>query len=152
MKKTDKRMRLCTTLLVCNLIFIWGNSLLPAEISQALSDWVKEVLLGLVSGGSSSGSGGSGVLRKIAHFTEFSALGFLLSWRFGMLDKGMFPPFVCGAAVACIDETIQMFVPDRGPGILDVLLDCSGVLTGMLLLHLGHTYFMRKTIHNNSEE
>ena len=148
MRKTNKRLRICTALLVCNLAFIWGNSLLPAEISQAFSDWVKAVLLGLVSGGGSAG-GGSGVLRKIAHFTEFSALGFLLSWRFGMLGKGKLPAFVCGAAAACIDETIQLFVPERGPGIGDVLLDCSGVLTGIALLTLGHTYFQKKTNHSH---
>ena len=152
MKKTDKRMRLCTTLLVCNLVFIWGNSLMPAEISQSFSDYVKEVLLGLIPGGSSHSGGGSGVLRKIAHFTEFSALGFLLSWRSGMLGKGKRPAFAFGAAAACIDETIQLFVPERGPGIKDVLLDCTGVCFGMLLLHLGHTYFKKKTTKQHSEE
>jgi len=151
MKRTDKRLKVCTFLLICNLAFIWGNSLLPAEISQAFSDWVKEILLGLISDSDPS-EGGSGVLRKIAHFTEFSALGFLLSWRFGMLGRGKLPAFVCGAAAACMDETIQMFVPERGPGILDVLLDCSGVLTGMVLLHIGHTYCKKKTIQNHSEE
>lgn len=151
MIRSDRRLRLCRVLLVLTLAFIWGNSLMPAEISQAFSDWVKEVLLRLVSDGASS-QGGSGVLRKIAHFTEFSALGFLLSWRFGMLRKGKIPAFACGAAAACIDETIQLFVPDRGPGILDVLLDCSGVLTGMLLLYLGHTYCKKKTSNYHSEE
>ena len=41
---TDKRLRLCTALLIANLVFIWGNSLLPGEISGAFSDWVKSVL------------------------------------------------------------------------------------------------------------
>ena len=44
MIRTDKRLRLCITLLICNLIFIWGNSLLPGEISGAFSDWVKSIL------------------------------------------------------------------------------------------------------------
>ena len=44
MKRTDKRLRLCITLLTCVLIFIWGNSLLPGEVSGALSDWVKSIL------------------------------------------------------------------------------------------------------------
>ena len=153
MIRTDKRLRICTALLICNIAFIWGNSLMPAEISQAFSDWVKALLTSLLSGGSSGSSeGGSGVLRKIAHFTEFSALGFLLSWRFGMLKKGWRPAFVCGAVSACIDETIQIFVPNRGPGIKDVLLDCSGVLTGMLILYLGHTYCKKKFTNHPSEE
>ena len=153
MIRTDKRLRICTALLICNLAFIWGNSLMSAEVSQAFSDWVKSILTSLLSGGSSgSDEGGSGVLRKIAHFTEFSALGFLLSWRFGMLKKGWLPAFICGAASACIDETIQIFVPNRGPGILDVLLDCSGVLTGMLIAYLGHTYCKKKSTNHPSEE
>ena len=143
MIRTSNRLRLCTTLLVCNLVFIWGNSLLPAEISQAFSDWVKSLLLFWVTG-NSSGIGGSGLLRKIAHFAEFTSLGALLAWHFGMRGKKQYLPLVCGVTAACIDETIQMFVPERGPGIRDVLIDTSGVLMGMLLIHLGHTYFKKK--------
>lgn len=149
MIRTQRNMRLCLTLLVCNLIFIWGNSLLPGEISGRLSDFVKELLSLLLPGGEDDGVGG-GLLRKLAHFTEFAALGALLSWLFAMLQKGKCLPFLCGAAAACIDETIQMFVPDRGPGIKDVLIDCSGVATGMLLLFWGHHLY--KTHYNKHLE
>ena len=151
MIRTERRLKICTCLLICNLIFIWGNSLLPAEVSQAFSDEVKELLFGIISE-QDPGETGSTLVRKLAHFTEFAALGFLFHWLFGMLGKGKIPAFACGAAAACIDETIQMFVPERGPGILDVLLDCSGVLTGMLLLHLGHTYCKKKSTKQHSEE
>mgnify|MGYP006988635803 CR=1 FL=1 len=30
-------MTVCTVLLICNLVFIWGNSLLPAEVSGQIS-------------------------------------------------------------------------------------------------------------------
>ena len=86
MKRTDKRLRLCITLLICNLIFIWGNSLLPGEISGAFSDWVKSILARILSMGPDDDSSG-GLLRKVAHFTEFAALGMLLSWLHGMLQK-----------------------------------------------------------------
>jgi VanZ family protein len=49
--------------------------------------------------------------------------------------------------VACIDETIQMFVPGRGPGLLDVGIDSCGVLMGMLLLNTA--YFLKRK-HKNS--
>ena len=52
-------------------------------------------------------------------------------------------PFLLGAAAACVDESIQLFVPDRGPGLRDVFIDCSGVLTGLILLHLGHHYWRK---------
>ncbi len=144
MIRTDKRLRLCTALLICNLIFIWGNSLLPGEVSGAFSDWVKGLLESLIPGEESSPTGG-GLLRKLAHFTEFAALGLLLSWRLGMLQKDSRLALFWGAGAACVDESIQMFVPDRGPGLKDVAIDCCGVLAGMMVLHLGHTYFKKKT-------
>lgn len=146
MIRTEKRMRLCTALLVLNLAVIWGNSLLPGEISGAFSDWVKELLVSLLPSGVHA-SQGSGLLRKLAHFTEFTMLGLCLSWLFGMLQKNKAWPFLCGAAAACIDETIQRFVPDRGPSLRDVGIDTCGVITGILLLHLGYLIIKRNKLH-----
>lgn len=141
---TEKRRRVCSALIAMLLIFIWGNSLLPGEISQAFSDWVKEILSCLLPGGSSAHGQGSGLLRKIAHFTEFTALGCLLCWRAGVLKKQSFVPFLQGVAAACIDECIQIFSPGRAARITDVLLDSCGVVTGLLLLNLGYTIVKKK--------
>lgn len=130
MKKTDTRIRLCITLLVLNLLFIWGNSLLPGELSGALSRWVKE-LLGIAPGDPHTGHG---LLRKLAHFTEFACLGLSLCWLHGMLQKSFWRSIPWGVAAACLDECIQIFVPDRGPGIKDVLIDTAGVCVGVLVL------------------
>ena len=62
MIRSDKRLRLCTALLICNLIFIWGNSLLPGEVSGALSDWVKSILARIFSAGPKQQTG-RGLLR-----------------------------------------------------------------------------------------
>ena len=112
-------MTVCTVLLICNLVFIWGNSLLPAEVSGQISGSLKAFLDGLFSPGEAAPSG-DGLLRKCAHFAEFGALGLLLGWLFGMLGKKRLPAFALGVAAACIDETIQIFVPGRSPGIRDV--------------------------------
>lgn len=145
MKRSRGRLALSIALTVGILLFIWGNSLLPAEISQAFSDWVKRLLTGGAAGGNSGG--GSGLLRKIAHFTEFAALGMSLGWLFGMLKKGKIYPFLLGFAAACLDETIQIFVPERGPGIFDVALDTAGVAVGIGLLYIGYKIIKReKTI------
>lgn len=143
MIRTDKRLRLCTAMLICNLIFIWGNSLLPGEISGAISDWVKGILEALFGSMGEDTSGGFPI-RKLAHFTEFACLGALLFWRFGMLGRPKALAFCLGAAAACIDESIQMFVPDRGPGLRDVAIDCGGVLAGMILLYFGYLSYQRK--------
>ena len=151
MIRTDRRIRLCITLLLCNLVFIWGNSLLPGEVSGALSDWVKSLLEAFLRAGPEDAVGG-GLLRKLAHFTEFAALGMVLSWLFGMLEKKTVYPFLSGVAAACVDETIQMFVPDRGPGIRDVLIDSCGIVAGMILLHLGHTCIVRKNAESGGND
>ena len=144
MIRTSRRLRLNAALMICTLAFIWGNSLLPGEISGAFSDWVKGILESLFTQGTPKPSSG-GLLRKLAHFTEFAALGALLCWRAGMLEKSKAAAFGCGALAACLDETIQIFVPDRGPGLKDVCIDSAGVLTGMALILLGHTYFKRRS-------
>ena len=144
MKCTDKRLKVCTTLLACNLVFIWGNSLLPGEVSGAFSDWVKRILEAIFSGSLDDSPMGGGLLRKLAHFTEFTCLGATLGWLFGMLQKGKALPFLCGVAAASVDETIQRFVPDRGPSVKDVCIDSCGVLTGIILLYLGYTYLKRR--------
>ena len=42
-------------------------------------------------------------------------------------------PLFCGLLVAVIDETIQLYVPGRTSSTLDVLLDFSGVVSGLFV-------------------
>ncbi len=147
--RTNRRMRLCTVLLIVNLAFIWGNSMLSGTVSGAISDWVKGILQMLFPG-ASSGSSGGGLLRKAAHFCEFACLGGLLTWLFGMLCKRpYFLAPICGAVCAGIDETIQRFSPGRCPSLWDVCLDTAGVLFGMFLLLAGYSihkhHFLEET-------
>lgn len=144
MIRTDKRLRLCTVLLVCNLLFIWGNSLLPAEVSSMISGTLRQMLSFMLPSGGGALGGGDGVLRKIAHFVEFACLGMLLMWLAGMLRKPGAPALLGGFGAACVDELIQVFVPGRGPGIWDVLLDTAGVLTGICLLLAVHTLLKKR--------
>ena len=128
---TRRRTRLCVTLILLNLCFIWGNSMLPGEVSGALSDWLGR-LLGL--GGSDPS--GTGLLRKLAHFSEFACLGFLLAWLAYLKGERGFHIFALallgGLLAACIDESIQMLTPARGPGLVDVWIDTSGVALASL--------------------
>ena len=145
MIRSNRRLKLCGVLTACCLVFIWGNSLMPGSVSQLFSDCVQGLLGTLFSGGGEAGaSGGSGLLRKVAHFTEFAALGMCLGWLFGMLEKRPAWPFALGVAAACLDETIQFFVPGRSPGVPDVCIDSCGAAFGMFLLYLGHSYFKKK--------
>lgn len=146
MKRSEKRFRLCKWLIALLLCFIWGNSLLPGKISGAISDWVKALLAMIFPREVPGVTTGGGLLRKIAHFTEFTALGASLAWLFGMLKRNKFWPLLCGFGVACADETIQVFVPDRGPSFKDVCIDTCGVVTGIIMLIIGH-YFIYKSKH-----
>ena len=140
MIRTEKRLRLCAALITVNLCFIWGNSLLPGEISGAISDAVKNVIRWWLSflNLSSSDGGGGGLIRKVAHFTEFACLGGLFTWLFSMLRRPAWLAQGCGFLAACVDETIQIFVPNRGPSVFDVLIDTAGVAVGVTLLLLFH--------------
>lgn len=132
-------MRLCCSLLVLLIVFIWGNSLMPGSVSGAISDRVKNMLAKLLPflfqgpAGESSG----GLIRKLAHFTEYAALGITLSWLYGMLFNSLHKQIplalVTGALTACVDETIQRFIPDRHGCLPDVGIDTAGVITGILL-------------------
>jgi len=147
MIRTDKRMRICTVLLILCLVFIWGNSLIPARASREFSDVLQTVLHDIFFGEpvqTTTGISSSKLLRKIAHFGEFAALGMLLSWRHGMLKKPGYDTLLLGVGAACVDETLQFLAPGRAPQWSDVLLDSSGFLTGMVVLLLGHSYFKRQ--------
>ncbi len=151
MKLTDKRLRLSRWLTVLILCFIWGNSLLPGEISGRFSDWVKGILALLLPGEIPGVTSGGGLLRKLAHFSEFAALGATLAWRSGMLGKEKISALILGFGTACVDETIQAFVPDRGPSIRDVAIDTCGVAAGIAVLLLGHKIVRKfKTSKENS--
>jgi VanZ family protein len=150
MIRTDARLRTAKILLVLNLCFIWGNSMLPGEISGALSDAVKDFILSLLPDRPEGGMGG-GLFRKLCHFTEFTLLGACLAWLHGMVKKHAAFAFAWGAAAACMDETIQRFVPDRGPSLEDVGIDTCGVLTGIALLHLGHHILKKRKLTGGNE-
>ena len=144
MDKSWKR-RVCALLLALNLMFIWGNSLLPAELSEGFSNWFA-VQLPQWSEETEVTEEDSTVLRKVAHFTEFAALGFLLSCLALLNQKKWWTTLPWGAAAACIDETIQMFVPARGPGILDVMIDVCGALAGIAILRTGYYLYTKKKL------
>lgn len=144
MERTAPRLRLCIALLTANILFIWGNSLLPGEISGAISGWIKDIVFSLLGFGEGASSAGHGLLRKLGHLTEFACLGACLCWLFSMLGKNPWLSISCGFPVACLDETIQCFVPDRGPSFWDVCIDTAGVSLGIALLLGGTAIYYKK--------
>ena len=132
------------------LFFIWGQSLLPRDVSAGESSdimrWLKPVL---DPGSRVDDEVFHHLLRKAAHFTEYAALGFCMAGFLNNLawkqEKRRLPLTValCVAA-AVIDETIQIFSDDRGPRVTDVLLDSCGAVFGIAVFLL-MAFLIRKT-------
>lgn len=90
------------------------------------------------------------VIRKLAHFSEFALLGLNLTAYLNLRRPDRSPlrlaPAAWGVATlyACTDELHQMFVSERGPAVLDVLIDSGGAATGALLATLAAAVIRRR--------
>lgn len=77
------------------------------------------------------------VIRKLAHFTIYAIGGFLIvsySYTTEKTQKQkILYSIAFGAAYAITDELHQFFVPGRSGNIFDVVIDTSGVFTGVLI-------------------
>lgn len=79
------------------------------------------------------------IIRKLAHFTIYTALGFFSSLTVGrrkLFSKGTAVNMIFCFLYACSDELHQYFVPGRSCQFTDVLIDTSGALTGTLVTML----------------
>ena len=130
--------RILDILILLNLALIWGNSMLTGLSSEAVSGgllaFLGRFLPVLLT------EAGHTLLRKAAHFSEFALLGLLYCGRHRLV-KGEAPVHLMGfgLAVACIDETIQIFTPGRASSLIDVWIDASGFALGLLLIVIFHT-------------
>ena len=143
MTKRKKQTVALTILVVVVLMFIWGNSLVPGETSGEISDGVTAFIARVL--GIESETMGHYV-RKAAHFTEYAVLGItisvLLLW-IGERGKDYFMPLgLCMLACPFIDETIQLFTPDRGAMISDMWIDIGGFALGSVIVLL-----INRTVH-----
>lgn len=151
--KKKRHVILCGVAVCINIAFIWGNSLLPAHISSAISTFVRDVIAMLFPGDGlqNDPSAGHGILRKIAHGLEFCALGALMCTFLHLIKKAVLFSLPLGILVGSIDECIQRFVPGRGPHIRDVFIDTLGVIAGIGVFTIVLTICKRK-LQQNMEE
>lgn len=139
MSKRKKQTVALIILVVVVLMFIWGNSLVPGETSGEISDGVT-ALLARILGIESEAMGH--YVRKAAHFSEYAVLGIavsvLLLWT-GERGSGFFMRLgLCMLAFPFIDETIQLFTPDRGAQISDMWIDVGGFALGSAIVLLAN--------------
>lgn len=84
------------------------------------------------------------VVRKIAHFTEYAILAYLAARAFrtsprpALANRWFFIALAIVVLYALLDEYHQTFVPSRTASIYDSLIDMSGGLVMLLILHYRH--------------
>jgi VanZ family protein len=134
-------------------LLIWTNSLLPGELSSNQSGFFVGIASNILQRVNMSVPTEllSFWMRKIAHFTQFFILGML--WMITMAKSqlshqhAIFIVLMIGLMTALVDEGIQMFVPDRGPSLIDVLIDWVGIITSVLIFQLYHQLKMSRQKH-----
>ncbi|MDX9692500.1 MAG: VanZ family protein [Acholeplasmataceae bacterium] len=138
-------MRFSLILSILITLFIWGNSMLPADLSGASSGFI----VGLVSDVLNiikldvDDDTLSLIIRKLAHFTEFFFLGISLSIYFIKEKIEVYHVISLGFIVAVIDEFIQLFVSGRSGNVIDIGIDLLGILVAFSLI----TFLKKTTYH-----
>lgn len=121
-----------TVLWIC---FIFYNSIANGDVSTEQSNFVRDVFKTVGFGDVSTH-----FVRKMAHFIEYFVLGALLVktvWEYKhYILRVITVPLFFGLFTAVCDETIQLFSAGRSGQVIDILLDFSGVLVGMLITGL----------------
>ncbi len=123
-------------LIISTLAHAFYQSSLPPKKSEAQSNKVGEIIEQIIPPDTKPGEYIQKNLRKLAHFTEFFALGlwctlyvvffyrraggFLLTVPFGILS-------------ALLDETVQIF-SKRGPSVTDIWIDTAGFAAAFLIV------------------
>lgn len=137
------RRRIFTMLTVLFILFIFHNSMFPGQQSGNQSQYVMGLLDQMLATLRSPVTLSDYFVRKAAHFTEYFILGVLMLITIRSYRKPVLKSAFAGMSfllfVPVIDEFIQLFTPKRGSSVLDVLLDFSGGMAGMLVCCLiGH--------------
>ena len=142
MMKRNRWLLLCIVLLALNLLLIWGNSLLSGPQSSQVSSGVLKFFMELLHIPARFRGTLHVLIRKLAHLTEFACLAALISWCLRRVNvkkvHQIWMAVLLAMAVGLVDETIQLFTPDRGPSITDVWIDTLGAVLGMTAVQLGY--------------
>ncbi len=112
------------------MYIIFGFSSESGEESKEVSESVLSVIIEYIGNIISHNA-----LRKLAHFSEYAALGFCMSGAiyFTFSKSRFYIPLIPCVLYAAGDEIHQYFVPERACRLFDVFVDSCGSLTGILL-------------------
>lgn len=134
-----------TALLIALLGFIFSNSLRTGEQSSAQSGGMVELVQKIAKqiAPNSFVATATGedydtlhaLVRTIAHFLEFCALGAVMVWCFysyTLKKRHGFIAWIGTCITACLDEFLQTFTQGRGAELADIAVDCMGGAAGCI--------------------
>ena len=120
--------------------FIFSNSMAVADVSSVSSGRVLQLLQAVLRRLGMPGLAQRltmHIVRKMAHFCEYTLEGFLLMLCMRVYTRRyvrhISVPMLGGVLTAMADETIQIYSPGRSGQVTDVWLDSAGVLAGILI-------------------
>ena len=120
--------------------FIFSNSMAVADVSSVSSGRVLQLLQAVLRRLGMPGLAQRltmHLVRKLAHFCEYTLEGFLLMLCMRVYTRRyvrhISVPMLGGVLTAMADETIQIYSPGRSSQVTDVWLDSAGVLAGILI-------------------
>ncbi len=123
--------------------FIWTNSSMDAEHSSGISFALVEFINDLFNINITEG-----IIRKLAHFTEFAGLGYLITSDFYFYDHDIKKCWHCiaflGLLTACVDETIQIFSAGRNSSVTDIWIDFSGVCCAIAVTYILYKFINKR--------
>ena len=126
---------LFTLALIWAVVFIFSNSMEVAQVSSARSDEVL-ALVNPILAKVNLGPLTSHQIRKLAHFVEYTLLGFLAMLCLRVYTRRFVRniswPLLFGL-LANTDETIQLLMAGRSSQLTDVWIDFSGVCAGLFV-------------------
>ena len=129
-----------TFALIGCIVFIFSISLQIADVSEGASGRVLGILQGILRHLGLPGAADRltmHIVRKLAHFCEYTLEGFLLMLCMRVYSRHplrhITVPMLGGVLTALTDETIQLFSEGRSSQVTDVWLDSAGVLAGILV-------------------
>ena len=134
-----KKKWIWTLIIILYVGFIFHNSLTPANESSRQSGRVLEIILGFLEWtGLEGGWVTEHLVRKMAHFAEYTILGVLLGitlreYHINATLRRVLQWWMAGM-IPLVDETLQLFTEGRSGQISDVWLDMAGACTGLFFI------------------
>jgi VanZ family protein len=130
------------------IVFAFVHSAMPDDLSSKESEGVFAFLCGILRFFGAGENLTEHIVRKLAHFSEYTAIGMFLTSCAYSFDR--FKPYhylayvlFAGLGTAFVDETIQLFSEGRAGMIIDMWIDFSGVCLGTAVMLLFYILYQR---------